>query len=122
MISGLDILNVSLFLLAIILSIWYINERFYTNKTTTFTNNERLDQTPFPLKFSFFINPGFDVSKLNEVGYSTAGWYILGINKWNIPHIGWAGLTKDGSTAGNVPGKFRNPSKFEIIEQHCLIF
>ena len=106
MISGLNILNVSLFLLAVCLTIWNINQRFNTNKTTTFTNNERLEQIPFPLKFSILINPGFDLSKLDEVGYSHAGSYLFGVNKWKKNRIGWAGLNEDGSTVGNVSGKF----------------
>ena len=110
-ISGLNILNVSLFLLAIWLTIWNTNKRFFTNKTTTFTNNEGLEQTPFPLKFSFLINPGFDPSKLHEMGYSSASYYISGINKWNMTCIGWAGLSEDGSTVGNVSGKTTNQTK-----------
>ena len=106
MISGLKILNLSLFLLAVCLTIWNINQRFNTNKTTTFTNNERLEQIPFPLKISILINPGLDLSKLDEVGYSTVGSYISGFNKWGKKCIGWAGLNEDGSIVGNVSGKF----------------
>ena len=70
------------------------------------TSNEKLEQIPFPLKFSVLINPGFDISKLNEVGYSSSERYILGQSKLDKKHIGWAGLTEDGSKVGNVSGKF----------------
>ena len=113
MISGLNILNVSFFLLAIILTIWNINERFYTNKTTTLTSSEKLEQIQFPLKISFLINPGFDASKLTEVGYSSPRGYILGQSIWDKAHIGWAGFTEDGSTVNNVSGKFPNSTILE---------
>ena len=105
MISVLSILNTSFFLLAICLTIWNINERFNTNKTTTFTNEEKLDHILFPLKFTVLVNPGFDLAKLKEVGYSAVGLYISGKDKWGGPHIGWAGHTEDGSIIGNVSGK-----------------
>ena len=105
MISILDILNVSLFLLAICLTIWNINQRFNTNKTTTITNHEKLEEIVFPLKFSFLINPGFDQSKIVEVGYNSPSLYINGENIFGRPQIGWAGHTKAGSTIGNVSGK-----------------
>ena len=92
--------------MAIILTIWNVHERFNTNKTTTITKNEKLDRIKFPLKFLILINPGFDQSKLDEVGYSSAGHYIIGKLKRGRSHIGWAGLTEDGLTMGNVSGKF----------------
>ena len=105
MISTLDILNFSLFLLAICLTIWNINQRYNTNKTTTIINHV------FPLKFSILINPGFDHSKLVEMGYSSDSNYILGVNRLGIPQQGWAGHSKEGSPIGNVSGilyeKFR---------------
>ena len=101
-------MNASLFLLAICLTIWNIHERFNTNKTTTFTNNEKLEQIQFPLKFSILINPGFHLSKLNEMGYLSAFHYMFGINKWGKPRMGWAGLTENGATIGNVSGKIMN--------------
>ena len=125
MISCLNILNVFLFLLAICLTIWNIHERFYTNKTTTLTSNEKLEQIQFPLKFSFLINPGFDHSKLDEMGYPSADFYIGGFNKWDKTHIGWAGLTEDGSTVGNVSGKFSDLTielEREGDEEVCMLF
>ena len=110
MISCLNIVNVYLFLLAISLTIWNIHERFNTNKTTTLASNEKLEQIQFPLKLSFLINPGFDHLKLDEFGYSKAGTYIWGVNKYDKTLIGWAGLTEDGSTIGNVSGKFTDLS------------
>ena len=105
MISILDILNVSLFLLAIYLTIWNINQRFNTNKTTSITNHEKLEEIVFPIKFSFLINPGYDQSTLVEVGYSSPSGYIMGVNKFGTPQLGWAGHSKAGSTIGNVSGK-----------------
>ena len=105
MISILDILNVSLFLLAICLTIWNINQRFNTNKTTTITNHEKLEEIVFPLKFSLLIYPGFDQSKIVEVGYNGPSPYIIGENRFGRPQIGWAGHTEAGSIIGNVSGK-----------------
>ena len=112
MISCLNILNVFLFLLAICLTIWDIHERFNTNKTTTLTSNEKLEQIQFPLKLSFLINPGFDLSKLNDMGYSTVELYISGVNNFKT-QIGWAGFTEDGSTIWNVSGKLTDSTKLE---------
>merc|ERR1712208_12838 len=105
MIIPLNILNFSLFLLAICLTIWNINQRYNTNKTTTFINHETLEEIVFPLKFSILINPGFDHSKLVEMGYSSDSGYILGVNRLGIPQQGWAGHSKEGSPIGNVSGK-----------------
>merc|ERR1712208_217147 len=85
MIIPLNILNFSLFLLAICLTIWNINQRYNTNKTTTFINHETLEEIVFPLIFSILINPGFDHSKLVEMGYSSDSNYILGVNRLGIP-------------------------------------
>ena len=104
MISILDILNVSLFLLAICLTIWNINQRYNTNKTTSITTHEKLEEIVFPLKFSLLINPGFDQSKIVEMGYPSSALYINGENIFGRPQIGWAGHTKAGSTIGNVSG------------------
>ena len=113
MIGGLTLLNAFLFLLAICLTLWNIHERFNTNKTTTFTNNQKLEHIPFPLKFSILINPGFHLSQLKKLGYQSSNSYIFGINKWGKPRIGWAGLTEDGAAIGNVSGKITNSTKLE---------
>ena len=105
MVRILDCLNVSLFILAICLTAWNINQRFNTNKTTIIKDHEKLENIVFPLKFSFLITPGFDHSKLIEEGFPSVFGYLLGVNRLGIPQIGWAGHTKEGPTIANVSGK-----------------
>ena len=78
------------------------------------------------MKFSVLINPGFDLAKLDEVGYISVVDYILGLNKWDNTRIGWAGLAENGSTIGNVSGKGRcqiNPEGCGLVfTEHLQYF
>ena len=59
------------------------------------------------------INSGFHLAKLKKLGYNKTSHYIDGMNKWGKPRRGWAGLTEDGATIGNVSGKITNLTKLK---------
>ena len=73
----LSIFKLGLFLLAIILSILNMDERYNKNKTTTRFRNVDLSKIVFPLKFSILINPGFIEDNLWKTGYASVGSYFI---------------------------------------------
>ena len=95
----LTFIKLGLFLLAIVLSIANINERFNSNKTTSTSYIADLASVDFPLKISVLINPGFKFKELSRVGYWERS-YFNGLSKYNDSHIGWAGHTRKGGTPG----------------------
>ena len=102
----LSIFKLGLFLLAVILSILNMDERYNTNKTTTKTWNMDLSEIFFPLKFSLLINPGFVKEKLEHAGYQSdynvVENYFRGEISSESEHqgsLGWA-----GNTLGTVSG------------------
>ena len=99
-----------LFLLAILLSILNVYERFYSNKTTSKTQNVDLYQIEFPLQFSFLITPGFVEDNLKKAGYYNEDFYFLGVigskGVWgkNDTNLGWAGNTSEERNTYSVSG------------------
>ena len=100
----LQLFKTGLFLLAIVLSILNVYERFYTNKTTTKTQYVDLSEIEFPLKFSFLITPGFVEDNLKKVGYYNEGNYFMGVIGQNDTNLGWAGNTSEEKNTGSVSG------------------
>ena len=76
-----------------------MDERFYSNKTTTKTQNVDLSEVQFPLKFSFLMNPGFVEDNLKKAGYCYERNYFMGVISntceigKNDMNLGWAGNT-----------------------------
>ena len=68
----LTFIKLGLFLLAIVLSIANINERFNSNKTTSTSYIADLASVDFPLKISVLINPGFKFKELDHVSVVSA--------------------------------------------------
>ena len=101
----LTILKLGLFLLAGILGILNMDDRYNTNKTTTRTWNLDISEIMFPLKFSILINPGYIEDNLRKIGYRHVFDYFEGvITSENQTSLGWAGKTTDGRTIGTVAG------------------
>ena len=101
----LTIIELGLFLLAIVLSIANMNERYNTNKTTTKTSQVSLSDIEFPLKLSILINPGFAEEELRKFGYDNLEDYLSGQFEYqDRVSFGWARHTEYGVTIGNVSG------------------
>ena len=114
-----------LFLLAILLSILNVYERFYSSKTTTKTENVDLSEIEFPLQFSFLITPGFVEDNLKKVGYYKEGDYFMGVISKkdlfgkNDTNLGWAGNTSEERNTDSVSGISQTT---EILFCRILIF
>ena len=109
--QALTIIELGLFLLAIVLSIANMNERSNTNKTTTKTSQVSLSDIEFPLKLSVLINPGFAEEELRKFGYDNLEDYFSGQfgNKDRDddsmpPRFGWVSHAEFGVTNGTVSG------------------
>ena len=97
----LTIFKLGLFLLAIILSILNMDDRYNTNKTTTRTWSVDHSEILFPLKFSILINPGFVEDNLKNAGYEETENYFRGdISPENQTYLGWAGNRPMSTVAG----------------------
>ena len=127
----LKIFELGLFILAIILSIANMDERYNTNKTTTKTYQASLSEIEFPLKLSILINPGFAQEDLAIFGYEEPNDYFAGRGQTqSLPiSFGWAGHSEYGGVIGTVsgikhhriivfilsfPGIFKKMSKLEV--------
>ena len=113
----LTIIELGFFLLAIVLSIANMNERYNTNKTTTTTSEVSLSDIEFPLKLSILINPGFAEEELKKFGYDNLddyfsgrfGYedfdgYFSGKDQLMPVRFGWASHTEYGLTTGTASG------------------
>ena len=104
----LTLIQLGLFLLAIILSIANMEERYNRNKTTTETYQTSLSDIKFPLKLSILIYPGFSEENLAKFGYDNPENYFSGIYGKEDPDnnlsmtYGWRGQSKFDAT---VSGK-----------------
>jgi formylmethanofuran dehydrogenase subunit B len=101
----LTLLKLSLFLLAICLSIWNIRDRFYTNKTSVATATVEMSKRAFPVSISLVITPGFNETALEEAGYQDTYNYFTGRSKYKNNNVGWAGHTADGGVMDEVSGR-----------------
>ena len=67
---------------------------------TTITMTERnLQDDDFPLLFKICFNPSFNVSAVEEAGYTS---FFSGRSKLNSSLLGWAGHTAEGGVQGTV--------------------
>ena len=99
----LKVVNLLFFLLAIVLSIFNIHQRFFTNQTTDHTTNVDLQDIQFPLRFSILVNPGFSQNNLWSAGYYNPYSYFRGTSRFG-GKMGWAGHNSEGGTVGSVSG------------------
>jgi len=97
----LTALKLGLFLLAIILSILNMDDRYNTNRTTTMTWSVDLSEILFPLKFSILINPGFVEDNFKKAGYKDEADYFHGlISSESQTYLGWVGNRTLATVAG----------------------
>ena len=100
----LTIFKIGLFLLAIMLSLANIDDRYNKNKTTTRTSLVDLKDIKFPLKFSILVHPGFDPNLLRTAGYNNPTGYFAGRSMYQDGVFGWAGHSKEGEPISSVSG------------------
>ena len=86
-----------------IMAYLHLNPAF---KETHF-EERKLDKMDFPVVFKICFKPGFDVEKLEEVGYGSVYSYFSGQSKYNKSVFGWAGHLESGGVFGSVEGKGR---------------
>ena len=86
------------------------------DKTVAKTTKKRLEEIDFPVVFKICVNPSFNETELEGVGYENMYMYFMGQSRFNGSIYGWSGHTDDG-------GVFSNAS--HIQDQSCknvLIF
>ena len=95
-------------MLAILMTMQNMYDRYCTNKTHSVNEVISLQTLEFPVILSIIITPGFDLKALQEVGYSGANDYFLGVSRYKYGTFGWAGHTPNGGTLSNISGKIYN--------------
>ena len=86
------------------------------DKTVAKTTKKRLEEIDFPVVFKICVNPSFNETELEGVGYENMYMYFMGKSRFNGSIYGWSGHTDAG-------GVFSNAS--DIQDQSCknvLIF
>ena len=71
----------------------------------THIEERMLDKMKFPVVFKICFKPGFDLQKLQEVGYDSVSGYFSGQSRFNNSVFGWAGHTAGGGVFGSFKGK-----------------
>ena len=78
-----------------------------------------LHHIDFPLVIKICVIPGFNQTALQEAGYSDMESYFLGQNLFDIPTVGWAGITNENETLGTVEevlAKVKNYGVEDVLE------
>ena len=78
-----------------------------------------LHDIEFPLVIKICVIPGFNQTALQEAGYSDMESYFLGQNWFDIPTVGWAGITNENETLGTVEevlAKVKNYGVEDVLE------
>ena len=79
----------------------------YPEGTVLRFEQRSLDDIEFPIVLKICINPAFNISELQEVGYQNVWDYFTGKSKYSDYGIfGWSGHAKNGSIISNVKGHF----------------
>ena len=94
----------------------------YPEETVLRFEQRSLDDIEFPIVLKICINPAFNISELQEVGYQSVWDYFTGKSKYSDYRIyGWSGHAENGSTISSAKGFFLQIfSKFflQIVFRH----
>ena len=92
------------FLLAFLIHLFSIvDDLLHPDQTTTSIQGHTLEE--LPILFKICINPGFNMEKIREEGYSDISRYFLGESQFNKTTYGWAGLADtNNETESSVRG------------------
>ena len=78
------------FSLAFLIQVFIIvDDLLNPTETTTSIEEKKLEE--LPILFKICINPGFNIDKVREEGYSDISRYFLGESQFNNTNYGWAG-------------------------------
>ena len=69
-----------------------------TELSTVIRKESLESQDMFPLTAKICVKPGFNDTELYNAGYVSTLHYFLGLSRYNMSIIGWAGHTEDGGT------------------------
>ena len=77
-----------------------MDDLLHPTQTTTSILEQQLGE--IPILFKICVNPGFDMDKIKEAGYSDSYRYFLGKSQFDNNTYGWAGHSnitdEEGST------------------------
>ena len=79
-------------------------EQVHPSQTETVLEDKKLDDIEFPVLFKICFKNSFDLTKLEEAGYSSVSKYFSGVSKFNKSLYGWAGHTENGTVGEGVSG------------------
>ena len=78
------------FSLAFLIQVFSIvDDLLHPTQTTTSIEEQKLEE--LPILFKICINPGFNMEKIKEEGYSDEYGYFLGKSRYSNTTYGWAG-------------------------------
>ena len=99
-IEKLGIITVNTFsLLSFLLHFIFITINvIYPRETVTRLEKHDLNDIEFPIVFKICVDPAFDKSGINNLGYKDIFGYFAGRSVYDQNNFGWAGHHKNGST------------------------
>ena len=56
--------------------------------------------TDIPILFKICVNPGFNLTKIKEEGYTNTYYYFLGQSMYSNTSYGWSGINNNRTVAG----------------------
>ena len=68
-----------------------VDDLLHPIQTTTSIKEQKLEE--LPILFKICINPGFNMQKIREEGYSNEYGYFMGKSRFSNNTYGWAGHT-----------------------------
>ena len=71
-------------------------------ETVPKTTRSRLGDNDFPVVFKICMNPSFNDTELESVGYDNIYFYFMGKSRFNGSNYGWSGHTQDGRVVNNA--------------------
>ena len=94
------------FFLAFLIQVFSIvDDLLHPIQTTTSIKQHKLEE--LPILFKICINPGFNMKKIREEGYSNEYGYFMGKSKYSNNTYGWAGHTNTSNEGeSSVRGKY----------------
>ena len=75
-----------------------VQDLLHPSQTTTSIQEHKV--TEIPILFKICVNPGFNLTKIKEEGYTNTYEYFLGHSKYSNTSYGWSGNNNYSTVAG----------------------
>ena len=74
----------------------------------------------FPVIFKLCLNPGLNITAIQEEGYEFDVTYFMGLSKYNRSLYGWAGHTDTNGIRSSVAEVYQKIQNFPTPESFLL--